>query len=369
MFTSIKNGTTPLWMRILVLLAGVLLGLGLSWLWSRSRQTANKPSTPNPQNPAPASVLYLSPTGGEAQLWVMELETRQARQLTDFAGEVTGFSPAPDGSAVTVTLRSPAGNSSLQMVDLRSGGTSTLVDCGSARCESPAWSITESVAFIRSQSENPAEDGLWVIDAFAPDRDPVLLRQGNLSSPTWSPEGSLLAVLDHDASLIRLIDPATEDENVLPTSMGVMGAWSPETGGFVFVDLELSFEPIGRLFRVDFISGNIIALEPEGYDEADFSGLAWSPRGDRIAASVRRSGEGQGRQLVLFDPDGENLEVLAGDLDAVYGGARWNDEGVMLTFQRFDLNAADEGPSIMLWREGAGVELLVEHGFLPAFLY
>lgn len=366
MSTHLKHDSVPWWMRLAALIAGLLIGLGLSWLWVNHHQAGDSTAELPPAGETAESILYLSPTGGGAQLWIVDIDTLAHRQVTDVPGEITGYSPAPDGSAVVIAVEGPDGTYSLQLVRLATGETTLLLECGEARCDSPAWSVDDRIAFVWEGAEPEMAQGIWMMSPEEGVQE--LFREGRLHSPAWSPDGRWLAILDDGQLVIRLIDVADDRENMIPTSMGVMGSWAPGSRAFVYVDLLLSYEPIGRLYRVDFDSGEIVPIEPEGYQEADFGGVAWSPAGDLLAASVRRSGEGQGRRLVLMDPAGETLQVIAEELDVVYGGAHWNLDGSLLTFQRFNLQNPDAGPSVLIWSEEGGLETIAEEGFLPVFL-
>jgi len=366
MSTQSNPDSIPLWMRLAALIAGLFIGLGLSWLWVNGREAGERTAAPIPADETAESILYLSPAGGGTQLWVVDLDTRDQRQVTDVPGEITGFSPAPDGSAVIIAVDDRDGTSSLQLVHLPTGEMTQLLECGERRCESPAWSVNGRIAFVWEGVGLETAQGIWVLD---PDEgEEQLLREGRLHSPSWSPDGLWLAVLDDGQLVIRLMDVTEDRENLIPTSMGVMGSWAPGGQAFAYIDLLLSYEPIGRLYRVEFGTGEIVPIEPEGYEEADFGGVAWSPAGDQLAASVRRSGEGQGRRLLVMDPDGETLQVIAEELDVVYGGAHWNRDGRLLTFQRFDLQNTDRGPSVLIWSEEGGLETVAEQGYLPVFL-
>lgn len=349
---------------ILVFASGIVLGfIGVQLLQQPGGvgpdEAVGRGSEPS------ARLLYLSPSGGQAQLWSYDLEEDTHIRLTDLPGSISDYSPAPDGSGVALALEAADGNS-LWRYDVASGTVERLLDCGDDLCGSPTWSANNVLAFSRDTLDDAAPAQIWLLD-LAMAGTPERIDENAGRSPVWSPDGTRLAVVDDVASAIRILNVETGRVELVPSAMGVRGEWSPDGDALLILDLELSYEPLGRLYRVDFTAGNIVAINPDGYDEADFSVPAWSPTGGEIAVGLRRSGEGLGRKLLLLSPSGESLTVVAADLDVVYGGAVWSPDGELLAFQRYQLDAAAEGPAVMLWDEEDGMRLIREDAFLPGW--
>ena len=360
-----NEGQSPsIALRICVFIVGILLGFGSVWLLlggGRSEVEEAARSGDGHQ----LQLLYLSPSGGQAQLWAYDLDTDTHTQLTDLPGSVSGLSPAPDGTGVALALEADGG-SSLWKYNFINDEAILLLDCGSDICGSPAWSQGNVLAFSLDEIEADAPTRVWLLD-MAMGGTPILASENAGRSPVWSPDGSRLAVVDDEANVLRILDLQGGRTELVPSAMGVQAEWSPDGDALLFLDLELSYEPLGRIYLVDFTVGTISSIDPEGYDEADFSLPAWSPDGARFAVGVRRSGEGLGRKLILLDFSGEFLGEVADDLEVVYGSAAWSPDGRLLAFQRFVLAAATDGPAIMLWDADNGMRLIRADAFLPAW--
>jgi TolB protein len=315
----------------------------------------------------PAYVVYLSPASGPSDLWRRTASgDRPAERLTDTGGEVYDFAMAPDGSAVVFSRTND--RSGIDLWRLTIGAQAELLlDCQGDLCTSPAWSPDGAfLAYTREErglsgSPRPSPPRVWTMPAGGGRSSPLFEDSQVLGfSPSFSPDGRRLAFFDSSQGGIHLIDLQTGAEEVLPTPLGQVGAWSPDGSQMLFPLMAFAGEvPTVELYAADLEARSVSRRLSAGGQYRDFGVPAWSPDGQWILLGVQVTGGGPGRQLWLMRPDGGDARPLLAEAEYSYGAYAWDPWGTAVVVQRFPLNLPNPQPEVLVIEPGSGSARLV----------
>lgn len=188
-------------------------------------------------------VLFLSDRSGVANLWAMNPDGSNERQLSSEMSPVTAFAAAPDGRTFVV-------GDGMRLVAQRADGGDRriLTDAGVVEFD-PAFAPDGSaLLFGRADRATGSSLGIWrraglagaaeridlaSDDAASPTPDPVtgspvpLLR-----APRYAPDGSAIAWID-GAGAVVLLDVEEDERRRVPFAALEPPTWLPERGGLV----------------------------------------------------------------------------------------------------------------------------------------
>ncbi len=248
-------------------------------------------------------VAYTAEAGGARQVFVLELRSGLARQVTASEHAVSDPQWAPDGAWLAF-VREKA----LWIVGL-DGSRPTVVADHPAGHRSPRWSPDgRRIAFI---SRRRGWSQAWVIDAPLPRRgrppakathpEPRALTPVGLDVEDlhWSPDGARLAVVaqrdpDLTTMQVTVVDVATGEERIVAGA----GAWEtsprwlPDGSGLLVVsDRDGWFQVV----RVPLDGGDRTVLTAGPADHGDYNGSFGaaplpSPDGTHFVHSLTRDG-------------------------------------------------------------------------------
>jgi TolB protein len=308
---------------------------------------------------APA-LLYISPaTGGPPDLWQVDAAgAAPPVQLTQTGGKVFDFAAAPDSSQLVYSVINDQGGMDLWLLPLASPAPARLlVACGPDRCTVPAWSPDATrIAFSREeQGLSPTSPlgppRVWTVnmpggEAAALYVDSQVLGYG----PVWSPDGARLAFFDGGVGGIRVLTVATGEEQILPTYMGLVGAFAPDGQSMLFNDVKLQAEVVDSvLYRADFQTKAVSVPFGEGTTWSDFGVPAWAPTGEWLAVALRDGSSSPSKQLWLMRPDGTEARAITADPRFTHGSYHWDPWGRALVIQRVQLGVPYPKPELAVW--------------------
>lgn len=169
--------------------------------------------------------------GGQSDIYTMDLRTRQVTRLTDNSAIDTAPSYSPSGDRVV--FESDRGGTQ-QIYTMNSDGSGVQrISYGNGRYATPVWSPRgDLIAFTR------IHQGTFYIGVMEPDgSNERMLASGYLvESPTWAPNGRVLAFFRQDApgsggqsrTKLYTIDLTGFNERLLETPTDASDpAWSP----------------------------------------------------------------------------------------------------------------------------------------------
>ncbi len=241
--------------------------------------------------PGQEFAAYISRRSGYDEIWLVDINESNARQLTSFAGATIRY-PAwhPDGLHLLFTLQSDAGER-IYEIDVLSGATRQVGD-PSTEATTPRWTA-DGAAWVLGCNEN----GVWGICI----ADTVQSRR--IAEGYFRPipiDDTSIAVVDGDGNLYRMniADGATElIWDGLPGA-GRFG-WTIAANTLYYID-PVATDNTARIIRHDLVSGEEISLYNGPMPLADTALSVAGLTGEVLFTRFQAASD----DLVIFDFDG-----------------------------------------------------------------
>lgn len=353
----------------MAVLGGVILAL------SRGRGRDSSPAGPRLPR-----VIYLAPSDSpDRNLYVSDVHSGQARQLTFAEHGIEDFAVSPDGSQVAYAQNNADGTADIWVLNVRSGETHPVTRCVEAVCTLPAWKPDGTqIAYQRQEfgGGGQAESTrAWVVDLQTL-QTRLLFDDVQVlgTDPTWSPDGRRVAVFDASVTGIRVHDFVTGADTIIESMQDVVGAFSPDGTRLVHPVLvrgargtefytHLEITDLKALTRIPLSSAEDAPVED--------SYAVWSPDGTRLLVARRYLDTRftPGTQIYLVDPATGDASPLVVDARYNHAGLHWDPTGHRIVFQRFAMNAQDPKPEVWVYDLDSGaLTRVAENAFFPAWL-
>ena len=226
-------------------------------------------------SPKGDKVLYTSYDSGFPQVQILNVGNVRSRALINQAGTMT-FAPrfSPNGKAVLYSLES-GGNVDIYRMQLSNGAVKRLT-------RSPAIETAPSFSpdgkQVVFESDRSGSQQLYIMSANGGDARRISFGSGRYGTPVWSPRGDMIAftkqskgrfhigVMRLDGSEERLLTASFLDEG--PT-------WSPNGRVIVFSRSTQGRNGTSSLYSVDISGRNLKPLiTPDGASDPSWSPLA-----------------------------------------------------------------------------------------------
>ncbi len=268
-------------------------------------------------HPAPAStvtkgrIAFSALDGQTWQIYSVEPDGSGLTQLTHVPDpEVTGDpSWSPDGTRIVFTVQPSAGNrSDIWVMDADGSNLRQLTD-GNGWNWAPAWSPDGNrIAFARGDPSN-----IYAVNADGSHLARLTqLTAGDesASDPSWSPDGSQIVFSpggEVEKDLYVVNADGTGERRLLDLPGYQMEpAWSPDGSTIGFTSGGPQDAPVG-IYAIDANGTNLHRLN----DQPAVQSPAWSPDGSRIAFMAIRPGTDDDA-LYTMNPDGSDVREIPG---------------------------------------------------------
>jgi len=256
-------------------------------------------------------IVFSSDQDGDFEIWVMNADGSNPRQLTDNAAMDLSPSWSPDGSRI-VFVSNRDGNDEIYIMNTDGSDVRRLTETAAASESFPAWSPDGTEISFDSN-----RDGNWEIYVMASNgSNPRRLTNDPADDwiTSWSPDGSQIAFetrRDGNYELYRMDPDGTNQQRLTQNQVhDGFPAWSPDGTRIAFIS------------RRD---GNyeIYAMNSDGTNQhrltdnpAEDSNPAWSPDGEWLTFVSQRNGNDE---IYIIKADGSSIHQLTDN-----GGQNWS---------------------------------------------
>lgn len=296
---------------------GAGMPAGVAWTFTTGAPTATLSN----------QVLFLSDRAGITNLWAMNPDGSNQRQLSAELSPISGYAVSPDGRAFIT-------GDGAAIVWQRADGSARrlLTDPGVVEFDAAYSPDGTAITFGRADPALGSSLGLWMSDSDGSDPRPIELPLGPavspspdqapvplLRTPRMSPDGTALAFVDQ-AGRVAIIDLELEQLTSAPFFALSEPTWLPDGSGVLVAGLPAGSAIDPNPYRPRTA---VAALDPASseFDAAQVAALH-VVRINRFATSVRATAFGAGAARPVVDAGGRYAFIrLAGG--EAGGGSLW----------------------------------------------
>ncbi len=248
------------------------------------------------QGIANTRIAFVAGEKGRSHLYIVDIDGRNLRRLTDTPGIVVGPAWSPDGASIAY-LSYEDGTPAVYIVNVMTMAK-TKFSSFEGLNSSPAWSPDgASIALTLSRDGNPE---IYIISLDGATRKRLTYYSGIDTSPTWAPNGVEIAFTSDRAGSPHIY--VTDVQGLSPRRISygsyynTSPAWSPEGDLIAYVS---RVEGRFQIFAVDPFGITSTQLTFTGNNEDP----AWSPDGMHL---VFCSTAGGNSAIYIMNRDGGN---------------------------------------------------------------
>jgi TolB protein len=218
-------------------------------------------------------VVFTSYASGFPRIYILDTATLRTQALDMQDGTMT-FSPrfSPDGRTILFSL-STGGNTDLYTLDLGSGSRKRLTSTPSIET---APSYSPDGKHIVFESDRSGTQQLYVMPAGGGEPQRISFGQGRYGTPVWSPRGDMIAFTKQNQGRFHIGVMRTDgsEERLLTASFLDEGpSWAPNGRVVMFSRESAGASGQSGLYSVDITGRNLRAVPTPG----PASDPAWSP--------------------------------------------------------------------------------------------
>ena len=279
-------------------------------------QTEPTSEPPRGKGGGTGEIAYIN-YGAFHNVFTINVETGESRQVTDYATDISPVSWSPRGDFM-VWSAAVGGDADLFIMSA-DGQQTERITSSSAEDFDPAWSPDGTrIAFVSDRADGAGDIFIMDVDISTGDAAVRLTNSDLLeTAPVWSPDGTqiiyLTAITPSNYDLYIMNADGTEAHSLTTSERSEYApAWSPDGTRIAFHAFEGNFE----IYVLDLVTGEEINLTNN--DVADYM-PAWSPDGQYIAFTSLRVGNAE---IFIMDADGANPVQITSS-EATELGAAW----------------------------------------------
>lgn len=226
-------------------------------------------------SPTANEITYMSFGTGVPRVYIYNIDTNQREIVGDFPN--MSFAPrfSPDGARVVMSLQSDDGaNSNIFELNLQSRQSRQLTNVAAINT-GPSYS--PDGAYIAFESDRGGSQQIYVMPASGGEAQRISFGKGRYSTPVWSPDGKWIAFTKQNAGKfsIGVMKPDGSGERVLTEGFHNEGpTWAPNSRVIMFFRESQGENGGAHLFSVDVTGYNEQQIPTREFA----SDPAWSPK-------------------------------------------------------------------------------------------
>ncbi len=200
-------------------------------------------------SPNKQEVTYMAFDGDNPAIYLLQLETGQREKVGNFPGITIAPRFSPDGQKVVMSLLQDNGSANLYTMDLRSRNVTRLTN--SSAIDTSA-SYSPDGGQIVFESDRGGKQQLYVMAAGGSEPNRISFGDGAYSTPVWSPRGDLIAFTKQSGGQfsIGVMKPDGSGERILTTGFHNEGpTWAPNGRVLAYFSQAAGGDP--KLFSID----------------------------------------------------------------------------------------------------------------------
>ncbi|MHC1781186.1 MAG: TolB family protein [Anaerolineaceae bacterium] len=293
-------------------------------------------------------------------------------QLTRAGGQVYNYKASPDGEQIAFSVMNQAKGMDLWFVNRDGSGQKKVLDCGTDRCTTPAWSPDMKEIVYTRQNAGLDPNGplgaprTWLFDVLNGQTtpffsDPQVIGYG----ANWSPDGRWLSIWNGSEGGIQIVNRETAETYVLESPRGDTGSWSADSHSLFFSDMiigDTSYHDV--VLKADILTQSVTTVLGKNTTGGGYSinNPIVNPGDGWVAVAVQPNVKIPGRMLVLMNPDTNEEVKISSDLSSIPSFLSWTPDGRYLLYQLDYLSGKEDSVEIWQWERATGLSTLVSKG-------
>jgi Tol biopolymer transport system component len=279
-------------------------------------------------------ILFVSDRDGNNEIYVMNADGSNQRNLTQNAANDYFPMWSPDGSKIVFASNRDSSNE-IYLMDNNGGNLVNLTN-HPANDSYPSWSPDgNSIAFLRDTIREGIRSEIYIMDTNGENiRQIAVAHFSNMSLLSWSPNSKQIMFFSEQYGLGNngqsewetvVVDVETAQSIVLDLFRGYSVLWSPDGQKIMFGDCGIftakniesksSLFPDENIFKVS--DDNFLCVRP----------YSWSPDGTKILFSVSFRGYNEDNQAGLYIMDADQSDIHQITQEDIAYDAKWSPNG------------------------------------------
>jgi Tol biopolymer transport system component len=194
-------------------------------------QNATAGSTTSPQQSIP-HIAFQSDRSGNEDIWIMDVDGSNPRNLTDDPADESDPSWSPDGTRIAF-VSDRGGNKDIYAMDADGSHVVDLTNTPTVLETTPAWSPDGStIAYGRSEGD--ASGQIWLMGADGSNQHVLVSERLGDLHPAWSPDGSQIAFFGFGARISVVNADGTGARQLTGGPDDVDPNWCPDGSPIAF---------------------------------------------------------------------------------------------------------------------------------------